>query len=208
MDVTNNNFHKINISNDIKSIYILKQIFYVIDKAKLYHIIKYNKNLRNKLNTGQKYFEDLLKIEIEVIPHENKYGQFINENIDKGHFKIYFDNNKEEIKETSIKQNHNIKKIKIIIDKEVKSLNKLFQLCRCIKEINFIKFYRNDITDMNSIFSNCESLQAINFMHFNTKNVTSMQHMFFQCKSLLEINLTNFNTKKVTEMYNMFNALL
>ena len=205
MDSANIKTHKINISNDIKSTYILKQIFNIINKLRYYHIIKYNKNLQNKLNVGQKFIEELMKIEIEIIPKENEYVKFIKDDI--RNTKIYFNNNyDEEIKKNRLCKDHKINKIKIIIDKDVKSLEDLFQYCYCIKKINFIQFYRNDIIDMSKMFDRCISLEEINLSNFNTKNVTNMSNMFCGCLSLKKINLSNFNTDNVTNMDSMFSC--
>ena len=83
----------------------------------------------------------------------------------KQYYHIYFNNNKEEIKRNYLNKNDNITniKIKIIIDPQVKSFEKLFKYCKNIISINFIKFYRNNITNMNEMFSGCELLNNLNF---------------------------------------------
>ena len=43
------------------------------------------------------------------------------------YYHLYFNNNKEEIKRNKIEGKDNVKKIKIIIDHQVKSFYKLFQ---------------------------------------------------------------------------------
>ena len=101
---------------------------------------------------------------IEIIHDNGKYGRFIkvDEN-GKLYYHIYFNDNKDEIKnkyrikeneddiikhEYYIEEEHKVTKIKIIIDYQVKSFKKLFDDCKCIESINFKKFYRNNITDM------------------------------------------------------------
>ena len=79
-----------------------------------------------------------------------------------------------EIKRNSLKQNEKVKKIKIIIEHEVKSFRKLFAV-DCINSIFFKKFYRNNITDMSYMFTECSSLKKLNLSHFDTRNVTSMK---------------------------------
>ena len=69
-------------------------------------------------------------------------------------------------------------KIKIIIDEDIKSLHKLFNECKCIKKINFIKFNKNNIHDMSFMFFECRSLKELNLNNFNTINVTDMSWMF------------------------------
>ena len=115
-------------------------------KKKL-QIVKYNKRIQNRLNLDVKDYKEYSEIEIEIIPIKDKYGKFINikEN-DELYYHIYFNDNNEEIKNKyDIKEEDKVKKIKIIIDYQVKSFKKLFSVCDCIKSINFKKFYRNNV---------------------------------------------------------------
>ena len=148
------------------------------------------------------YKREYSKIEIDVIPEDNKYGKFIN--ISKKYYKIYFNDKKEEIKRKKIKKIEKINKIKVIINYKIKSLSNLFNGCNCIKTINFIKFNREDITNMSGIFLGCSSLKELNLTNFNTSNVTDMNNMFYGCSSLKELNLSNFNTNNLTNMCCMF----
>ena len=59
----------------------------------------------------------------------------------------------------------NVSNIKVIIDYEVDSLNKLFNLCLIVKSIDFIKCPRNNIKDMSYMF-HCWNLEEINFYKF------------------------------------------
>ena len=196
----NNNF----IIN-IKSIYILKQIFDKIKQRKFLELIRYNKIIQNRLNKDiNDFIKEYSKIEIELIPKEKIYGEFINIYYDKTYYHIYFNNNKKEMKRNFISEDDYVRKIKIILDYEVKSLFTLFQDCECIKKINFIKFYRNNITNMSYMFNNCSALEEINFNEFKTENVINMSNMFDGCSSLIELDLSNFNTNNVSNMSFMF----
>ena len=86
-------------------------------------------------------------IEIEIIPTKDQYGKFININEnDKLYYHIYFNDNKEEIKNKYyIEEEDKVTKIKIIIDYQVKSFKGLFYECECVESINFKKFYRNNV---------------------------------------------------------------
>ena len=64
--------------------------------------------------------------------------------------------------------------IKIIINYQVKSYNKLFNYCGYVNSINFRKFIRNNIIDMSYMFRWCSSLKELNFSNFNTNNVIDM----------------------------------
>ena len=204
--------HQGGITSKIRSKYILLLILSNLMKKKSLDIIKYNNNIKERVNISIKDYKEYLEIyspiEIELEPVDNEYGKFININKEnEKYFHIYFNNKKEEIKRNFLKKNELIyNKIKIIIDYQVKSFEELFYNCECIKYINFKKFYRNNIDNMGYMFDGCFSLREINLSNFNTSNVTNMKFMFGGCTSLKEINLSNFNTDKVTNMEGMFNA--
>ena len=67
-----------------------------------------------------------------------------------------------------------LKIIKIIIEYQVESFDRLFYKCKCIESINFKKFNRNNINIMSCMFSYCSSLKELNLNNFNTNNVTDM----------------------------------
>ena len=134
--------------HNLKSTFILKKILEHLKKKITLAIIKINKDIQNRLNISInnyiQYSELFTPIEIEITPVENTKGNFINfSDEDKEYFHIYFDDAKEEIKRNSLSEEDKIKKIKIIIDHEIKSFKKLFYYCKCIKSINFTKFHRN-----------------------------------------------------------------
>ena len=197
-----------NIFKKLKSDYFLQLLFNILMKKKSLNIIKYNKNIKDRINICIKdykeYSEIYSSIEIEMKPVNNKYGKFIN--IDKEneiYYHIYF-NNKEEIKRNFLKKNKNIKIIKLIIDFQIKSFTRLFGYCECIEYICFKKFYRNNINKMSGMFCECYSLKELNLSNFNTNNVTNMDGMFNKCSSLEELNISNFNTNNVTHMRCIF----
>ena len=139
------------IIENIKSRYILSKIYNNMTKIKKLVIVKYNKKIQNRLNLNVNDYKECCKIEIEIIPVKGKckYGRFINiDENDKLYYHIYFNDNKEEIKNKyEIKTKDKVTKIKIIIDYQVKSFKKLFFNCYRIESINFKKFYRNNITE-------------------------------------------------------------
>ena len=194
------------IIDNIKSRYILSKIYNNMTIKKKLVIVKYNKRIQNRLNLDVKDYKEYCEIEIEIIPTKGKYGKFININEnDELYYHIYFNDNKEKIKNKyEIEEEDKVTKIKIIIDYQVQSFKKLFDCCECIESINFKKFYRNNITDMSHMFRGCSSLKKLNLNNFNTNNVTNMESMFSGCISLKELNLNNFNTNNVTNMSEMF----
>ena len=193
------------IFKNLKSDYFLQKLFYNLLKKKSLDIIKYNKNIKERIKISIKDYKEYSElIEIEIKPVKNKYGEFINMNKNEIYYHIYFNDNKEEIKRNYFKENNNVSKFKIIIDYQVKSFKRLFYNCECIEYINFKKFYRNNIDNMDSMFCGCSSLKELNLSNFNTNNVTDMRYMFRGCSSLKELNISNFNTNNVTNMRYMF----
>ena len=204
------------IIENIKSRYILSRIYNNMAKKKKLEIVKYNKRIQNRINLSVKnykeYSETFTPIEIEIIPKKGEYDKFINVNKkDKSYYHIYFNDNKEEIKNKYrikeedgvikhkyyIEEEDKVTKIKIIIDYQVKSFKELFDWCNCIESINFKKFYRNNITDMSYMFYECSSLNELNFNNFNTNNVTDISHMFagFSDDLIRKIKSENKNIK-------------
>ena len=131
----------------IKSRYILSKIYNNMTIKKKLVIIKYNKRIQNRLNLDVKDYKECCEIEIEIIPTKDIYGKFIDINKnDELYYHIYFNDNKEEIKNKyEINKEDKVTKIKIIIDYQVKSFGYLFYYCECIESINFKKFYRNNV---------------------------------------------------------------
>ena len=176
---------------NLKSNYFLQKIFDNLKRKKSLEIIKYNKNIKKRINLNindyKEYSEIYSSIELEIIPVKNKYGKFININEeDKSYYHIYFNNN-EKINRNFINKDDNTKNINIIIDYQIKSFRELFGNCICIESIYFKKFYRNNVNNMSYMFYECSTLEEINLSNFNTNNVTDMRYMFCGCSSLKEI---------------------
>ena len=93
MEKINKNIHKGNTLMKVRSKYILKQILDNVNKYKLLKIIRYNKNLKKKLDiTNKDYFLEYSKIEIDIIPMHILFGNynFINVNEKyKSHYHIF-----------------------------------------------------------------------------------------------------------------------
>ena len=198
-----------NYFENIKSYYILKRIFNLLERHKLLGVMKNNKKLQKRLNLNindyKKYSQIYTPIEIELKLVENEYDKFINiSDKEAKYYHFYFDNSDKEIKRHYLEENEDVKTIKIIIDYQIKSFNRLFYYCKCINLLNFTKFNRTNIKDMSYMFNGCSSLKELNISLLKTNNVTNMSCMFFGCSSLRELNLSNFNTNKVKDMSGMF----
>ena len=216
MDEPEENIQK-NYLKEIKSKYILKQIFENLLKQKSLKLFKYNKNIQKKLEITVKDYKECLEsfssIIIEINPIQEiieRHTVFMNINKPeyKKYFHIYFDDNKEDMGRDFLIEGDEIKKITIKIDYQIKSFYKLFYNCKIIESIDFKRFFRTDINDMSYMCYGCSSLKKINFSFFNTNNVTTMRSMFNLCSSLKEINLSKFNTIKVEDMSFMFKDCL
>ena len=115
--------------DNLKSNFILKKIISLMKINKSLNIIKYNKKLQKRLNISidnyKKYYSE---IEIELKLGDYKYdGKFINiPDEEKEYYHIYFDNSIEEIKRNYLEKNDKVKMIKIIIDYQIKSFEKLY----------------------------------------------------------------------------------
>jgi surface protein len=206
---------------NIKSGYILKNIIHLhLNKRKYYLLAKHNKYLLKRLDlTLEDYIKLYKTIEIEIIPLpvseiENTYTYqnyyFIKRKENKSIFHIYFNDDRTEVKRNYITKDDGdkIKKIKIEIDPELKSLKELFSDCVCIKEIKFTKFKREDFTDLNGMFYGCAFLDKLDITQMKTPNVTDMSHLFNQCHSLPELDIRNFDTSKVKNMAGMFSCCI
>ena len=160
----------------IRCSYIIKNIFNFIQKDILLNIIRYNKKNKKLLRINLvDYINQFDKIKIEVIPKkvENAYFfYFINKSNKPVH--IFFNNEAGEINKCYIKSEDNASKIKIILDKNIKSFFELFKGCTGVKIINFISFNRKDITNMSNMFFDCINLEQINLSHFITDNVNNI----------------------------------
>ena len=88
----------------VKSKYILLKIFNMMQNKRSLNIIRYNKSFQEKLEKNiNHYIKEYSKIEIEIIPEDDKYGRFINipkRNIP--HYHIYFNDNKDEQKKIKL----------------------------------------------------------------------------------------------------------
>ena len=62
---TDKNLKKINL-NDIKNKYILKKIFGNIQKIKYLNIIRYNKNIQNRLDVDINVYKECMQIKLEI----------------------------------------------------------------------------------------------------------------------------------------------
>ena len=188
--------------------YLLRQLFDNLQEKQVLEIIKYNKEIKKKLSIDLELYKNYKKIEIEIIPKENIYEQFINIcKEDEPYYHIYFDDKKKDMKIKSIRKNSKVKKIKIIIDDKIESLYQLFYKCNSVQIINFTKFNIKNITNMSYMFAECKNLEELNISKLYSNNVVDMSYMFYYCESLKKLNVSYLNTQKVKNMECMFSGL-
>ena len=136
----------------IRSNYILRHISSYLNPKIYLLLYKYNKKLKKKLELTKKDFKAYNQIEIEIIPTElikDKKNTIINYFVEEKEYYHLFIDDKELKRRNYFKRKENVKKIKVLIDMEIKSLMRLFLGCKYIKEINFVKFNRNNIENMH-----------------------------------------------------------
>ena len=182
----------------LKQIIFLEKVFNNLKKGKTLNIVKYNENIKRRINININDYKEYSLIEIEIKPVNNKFGNFINMNENEKYYHIYFNDNEEEIKSNYLNENENVTKLKIYIDFQVKSFYELFDNCKCIEYIYFNKFYRNNINNMAYMFFGCSSLKELNLSNFNTNNVTDMLWMFRECSEKLK-NIIKSEYKNIKE---------
>ena len=203
--ISNNNIN--NSLNNIKSRYILKILFELLEEKRYLNLILNNKKIQNKLNISLIDYKNYKRIQIEIeiikeLKEEKNY--FINLNEDKSLYIIYFDGKEEESRRNYVKRDEKVRKITVIINLGIKSFRGLFNECKCIKKIKFTKFNRNDIIDMSNMFYSCSNLVKLDLSNLKTDNVKSMWYMFYGCKSLKSLDLSSFRTDNVINMRGMF----
>ena len=87
------------IFKNLKNDYFLQKLFHNLLKKKSLNIIKYNKNIKDRINVSIKdykeYSEIYSSIEIELKLVKNNHDTFIDYHKDRKYFHIYFNNSKE-----------------------------------------------------------------------------------------------------------------
>ena len=199
---------------EIKSKFIVQQIFELMGKSSKLKIAHRNRYLNTKLEiTTNDYKEayEIIEIGLKLSDNPDDYPEkdnyFINlrTNPDADKFEIFMDEEKLEKNIYSISKDNIItKNIKIKIPKGINSFRSLFECCRCIKEINIFNWVRKDVTDMSYMFYGCNQLRRLEISRMKSDNVTDMSYMFCECSSLKEINVSNLNTRRVVNMEKMF----
>ena len=118
----------------LRSDFIFKKIISFTERNISLNIMKYNKKLQKRLNININDYKECSKIEIELKLADREYGKFINiPKKDKEYYHIYFDNSNKDAKRRYVDFYEKVKMIKIIIDYQAKSFEKLFFDCDCMK---------------------------------------------------------------------------
>ena len=212
--------YPINIFKKIKSIAVLSVIFSFIRNNKKLSIIKYNNDLKRKLNVILDYeyliiIDEILIDEISNINYFQKL-KFINldnidikEKIKTGEIDIYYLKNKNKIYTDNIYLNTKIyKKIKIIINNKsnfIKTFEFMFHNINILKEIN-IRYKNCKIEYFNQMFSFSSKLILIR-LFFSNVTAKTIYRMFEECTSLKLIDgISEWNTSKITDFGGIFSG--
>ena len=192
MKKNKNYFERNNCIMKIRSKYILKEIFSYIKIYVCLELIKYNKNLQNRLKKTILDYKNYSIIIIDIFPKQGAFGKFINIDLSKlkDFIAIYFikKEGNEKIERNFIKKDETINHITIILNtKGIKSLKGLFSRCDSILEIKFTYFLAGNIKYMDYMFAECSNLTKIDFKEFDTSSVLSMDYMFYKCSNLEEL---------------------
>jgi len=171
-------FHK---DNHIIAFYNINEHHKYCDNDDKYNLLNYYGNNsweKNKELNNKIDFEESIDLYLE-----NKKIEFP--------FKYNFEENK-------------VYNVKIIINKTINNLSKMFSECCSLTSLNLSNFNTNNVTNMNEMFNLCRSLTYLNLSNFNTNNVKDMGFMFCGCSCLSSLDLSNFNTNNVKDMRCMF----
>ena len=102
-------------------------------------LLRYNNLLQKRFDKDIYDYKHFTSTEIELIL-ENKPGKFINiNNNNESYINIYINDDKKETKMSQIKESDKTKRVKIMINKKLKSYNGLFMGCKNFEKINIIK---------------------------------------------------------------------
>ena len=188
----------------IKSKYIFKQLFKILNKKRLLQLIKINKQLNKLLNIILEDYKKFVQIIFELTLTENVIVSNLSYGAEKIRKYIHYYKLDSDIE---LKHNKHFvsNQFKIVIDYEVNSLDGFFNGESKIREIKVIKWNNINIIDLSFMFYGCTSLTNIhNLSIIKTENVKNMCRIFQLCTSLKELDLSNFKTTKVKDMNNMF----
>ena len=88
---------------------------------------------------------------------------------------------------------------------KVKNIERIFQNCYNIENIDMSKFKSNELVDMGYMFKNCYKLKNIKFgPEFTTEKVETMYALFKNCTSLKKVDLSKFKSNSLLDMSYMF----
>lgn len=208
-----------NILKKIKSIYVLRSIFTFIRNNKKLNIIKYNNDLKKKLNVNLNNYMNLIIFELNLIKEFPDFSSQkinfinlnqidINESISSGIMDIYCADNKNKIfiDKNYLNKKNDYKKIKIIINNEnnlITSFERIFFKIHILKEITII-YKKCTVQNFREMFHFCSKLISIN-LFLEDVCPLDMYSIFGECISLKSIEgISKWNTYKNTNFGRLF----
>ena len=188
--------------HDNKSKYYNKGIFFkYIELINNYNEIDIKIDIKKEDIKNKIYFLDNYKKKENQLKEEH-LKELNNENT-----KLYINNKTYEFKQFFIPEKEGEYNIKLKFIINLNDCSYMFAGCKYIKEIKFISFNTENITNMKYMFYNCSNLKNLDLYSFNTKNVNNMSYMFYNCSCLNNLYLYSFNNKNVKNMsYMLYNC--
>ena len=222
--MNNNKNNKCSINN-IKSDYILKNIFdFHNNERKKLNLIKYNKNLQRKLNININNYRRYRYI-IFYVEGQNKNVKFINFYNKKSNDIIIKNTNVPRFKRILVNTYNlrlmglffklegilSVRIIKLFNDNSLwngkqYNLCNLFHGCTNLKQIIFQNDNKFLLENGNEMFKDCENLEKIEGLeNLETYIVKNIRELFMNCRSLTSIKgIEKWKLKYVKNMSSMF----
>ena len=88
--------------------------------------------------------------------------------------------------------------------KNVRNMAQMFCNCENLKSLDLKSFTTDSLRTMYSMFAGCKNLISIDLGTFKTDSVKDFSYVFTNCEKLTKLDLSKFNTKEVTSFYSMF----
>ena len=188
-----------NKNEKIKIFLILSvPVIFIIGLIIILLIITHSKKNKVPPEKGNKI---TAKYNIKVIDYKVNLINYLNENINDTIEVMIMDN--ETINNTftyffDSEGNHTLE---IYFKKNMTSLEKMFQNCRDLIEIDLSKLYFGEVISTSYMFDSCTNLINVSMNNLNTTNLAYMDSMFISCYKLTSLNLNSFsNTHNIVDI--------
>ena len=76
-------------------------------------------------------------------------------------------------------------------------MNKMFENCVSIKELNLSSFNTEKVKDMSRMFYSCDNLAILDVSSFNLTNCNNTKDMIYNATDALKLSIENEEIKKL-----------